>query len=695
MLCRSCHVHVRRDFPYCLRCGTLRPGASVAEFAPPSLLFRVASHGMREQRVTLEAATTTVGRDDACDVVLDDPSVSRHHATITRGAQGYVVEDHGSYNGTTVTPLGGDEQEVTGDARVALADHATVHVGDVAVLFDQPRGGVVADRTQVKDIAGTVLGKTTDGDDEPPPATEPLVAVPRRRSGWALKQIEPDHWVLRNTRTGAYLRLDDRDVFLWRRLDGENSMRDLLFAYLEEYGELALPRIEATVRTLHQAGLVRGLPGDVEEVTFWRRVGRAVLKNLIRVELSVKRLDPLAERLYQGFAWRFFTLPAVVLLWVLAIVGLAAFVTASSEKQLFDFGGAGIVGLVATAAGYVVATTLHELAHALAVKSYGRRVNRGGFLLMMGMPFAFVDTSDMWFGTSWSRIVVAVSGPLTTVGIAGGVSVAAIAVPDAKVAGVCFTLAAGLYLNTLFNLIPLVPLDGYQALADALRTPRLKEEAKAYFGGGFVKDLRAGRRPGPKQVGLLIFGVLSAICLWAMIALSVMTWNSRLGGLAREYVPQPWLTVLVVLVIALIIFPVWFPRVRKVAQKVKDRRTARAGAGEQPPAEALDEAPDEAPDEVTEGVPETAAPPPDPQPEPAPPAVDATFVRRRTPAATDATWTPPRRRGPAPAATDETWMPARRPVAAPAPEPEPEPAAASPSTDATWVPRRWRRDGGG
>ena len=572
MLCRSCHIHVRRDFPYCLRCGTVRKGASVAEFEAPSLVFRVVSNGMREQRFRIEGATTTIGRDADNDVVLDDSSVSRHHATITRTGTGYVVADHGSRNGTTITPPLGAEVEVRAEP-MALADHTTVHVGDVAVLFDQPRGAAIAGRTQVKDIAGTVLGKTADGDDEPPPATEPLDATPRRRSGWALKETAPGAWVLRNTRTNAYLQLDERDVFLWNRLDGENSMRDLLFAYLEEFGELALPRIESTVRSLHEAGLVRGLPGDVEETTFWRRLGRAVVKNLIRVELSVKNLDPMVEKLYHSFAWRFFTGPAVVLLWLLTLAGLGAFVVASGEKQLFDFGGAGVVGLVAAAAGYVVATTIHEFAHALAVKSYGRRVNRGGFLLMMGMPFAFVDTSDMWFGTSWSRIVVAVSGPLTTVGLAGAASIAAVTVPDPVAAGICFTLAAGLYLNTLFNLIPLIPLDGYQALADALRMPRLKEEAKAYFSGGLLGDLRAGRRPGAKQVGLLVFALLSVVCLWGMLAMSALTWNSRLGNLARDHVPQPWLTVLVVAALLVLLFPVWYGRVRTLVRKVRARRS--------------------------------------------------------------------------------------------------------------------------
>lgn len=681
MLCRTCHVHVRRDFPYCLRCGTLRKGASVAEFEAPSLVFRVVANGMREQRVRLEGATATIGRDADNDVVLDDHSVSRHHATITRTGAGYTVVDHGSFNGTTVTPLQGAEAEVRGEP-VALADHTTVHVGDVAVLFDQPRGAGIAGRTQVKDIAGTVLGKTSDGDDEPPPATEPLDAAPRRRSGWALKEVSPGSWVLRNTRTNAYLQLDERDVFLWHRLDGENTMRDLLFAYLEEYGELALPRIESTVRALHGAGLVRGLPGDVDGSGFWTRLGRAVVKNLIRVELSVKGLDPLVERLYHSFAWRFFSTPAVVLLWLLTVVGLGAFMVASGEKQLFDFGGAGFAGVIAAAVGYVVATTVHELAHALAVKSYGRRVNRGGFLLMMGMPFAFVDTSDMWFGTSWSRIIVAVCGPLTTLGLAGGLSLTAVTVPSPVAAGICFTLAAGLYLNTLFNLIPLVPLDGYQALADAFRTPRLKEEAKEYFSRGFLRDVKARRRPGPKQAALLLFGLLSTVCLWAMLAMSVLTWNSRLGDLAREHVPQPWLTVLVVAVLLLILFPAWYGRVRALTAKLRSRR--RAGAPEVP-AVAVAVADDQrAPSVVAEPVP---APQVLDDHAPVGPATSSSPPGTPSPASTAATFVP--RRRPA-ASTAETFVPARptRRRAETTDAPGTTGSSGTPATDATHVPRR-------
>ena len=75
-------------------------------------------------------------------------------------------------------------------------------------------------------------------------------------------------------------------------------------------------------------------------------------------------------------------------------------------------------------------------------------------MLMMGMPFAFVDTSDMWFGTRWSRIVVTLSGPLSTAAVAGTCSLVAAYVPNPIVAGIAFQIAFALYLNTIYNLNP-------------------------------------------------------------------------------------------------------------------------------------------------------------------------------------------------------------------------------------------------
>ena len=52
--------------------------------------------------VRLASATMTVGRDSACDIVLADPELSREHLRVTVNADGVVLEDRQSTNGTFV-----------------------------------------------------------------------------------------------------------------------------------------------------------------------------------------------------------------------------------------------------------------------------------------------------------------------------------------------------------------------------------------------------------------------------------------------------------------------------------------------------------------------------------------------------------------------------------------------------------------
>jgi hypothetical protein len=44
----------------------------------------------------------SIGRAGECDLVLDEPTVSRHHAVLRRTPEGWAVRDVGSTNGTRV-----------------------------------------------------------------------------------------------------------------------------------------------------------------------------------------------------------------------------------------------------------------------------------------------------------------------------------------------------------------------------------------------------------------------------------------------------------------------------------------------------------------------------------------------------------------------------------------------------------------
>ncbi|WP_412539184.1 PqqD family peptide modification chaperone [Longispora sp. K20-0274] len=538
MLCHACHVHLRRDHPYCLRCGTLRAGVRIAEFEAPHL-----RHAGRAY--PLDREVTTIGRAGDNDLVIDHPSVSRRHARVARTPAGYAVEDLGSFNGTGVA------DRTLFAASAVLPDSTELHIGDVPVRFEQPRSAAVGGRTEVWGTEHTALAPPPE---QPATATEPLNVRPRRRGHWALKEVPGGGtWVLRNTRTGRYLELDDRDVFVWHLLDGRTTVRDLLFAFAEEYGELALPRIERTLHTLGAHEFVHGLHGQAPTRAAWRR--------WTRIELAITGLDAAFERAYRGFGWRFFTRTAMVVLWGLILVGLAGFAVASTRQRLFDTAGAGYPGAVGVALAYLVALVLHEAAHALAVKSYGRTVTRAGFMLMFGLPFAFVDTSDMWFGDRRSRLVVTLAGPLSTAALAGTAALGAAALPDPVASGLCYQLAFGLYLNTLYNLNPLLPLDGYQALADALRMPRLREESFGYlFSGAWLRT-----RPGRRELGLAGYAVAALLATAGIVLLALLAWRSRLAEFTQRYLPPPWGAIALGCVIMVALIPVWLRLGRRVA----------------------------------------------------------------------------------------------------------------------------------
>lgn len=54
------------------------------------------------QRWLVDQETLTIGRGADCDIVIPDRQVSRYHARIQRDAEGYLLYDLGSKNGTFV-----------------------------------------------------------------------------------------------------------------------------------------------------------------------------------------------------------------------------------------------------------------------------------------------------------------------------------------------------------------------------------------------------------------------------------------------------------------------------------------------------------------------------------------------------------------------------------------------------------------
>lgn len=91
------------------------PEEDVAEARQPPASTRAVLVGAG-RRVELDASTVVLGRAKECNVVLDDPSVSRHHAEVRLEPEGHWLIDLGSTNGTEVNGQRVDRAKLdTGD----------------------------------------------------------------------------------------------------------------------------------------------------------------------------------------------------------------------------------------------------------------------------------------------------------------------------------------------------------------------------------------------------------------------------------------------------------------------------------------------------------------------------------------------------------------------------------------------------
>jgi len=106
-----------------------QPPAPAAAAPAAQAATRLCGVLVRGDRVyALEAPATVIGRSRQCDVVVNDPNVSRRHAEVRREAGAYVVVDLDSTNGILV-----NGQEVK---RAALADGDRLQLGTTALRFE-------------------------------------------------------------------------------------------------------------------------------------------------------------------------------------------------------------------------------------------------------------------------------------------------------------------------------------------------------------------------------------------------------------------------------------------------------------------------------------------------------------------------------------------------------------------------------
>jgi FHA domain len=126
MYCTECGAHQSGSHRFCGRCGALLPTeAGTGELTGPiptgehdwhgthadAPVLAVRAGGPTGALFPVSEGRVTIGRSPKSDVFLDDVTVSRDHAQITREGTHAVLRDLDSLNGTYVNRRRIDEDE--------------------------------------------------------------------------------------------------------------------------------------------------------------------------------------------------------------------------------------------------------------------------------------------------------------------------------------------------------------------------------------------------------------------------------------------------------------------------------------------------------------------------------------------------------------------------------------------------------
>ncbi len=373
--------------------------------------------------------------------------------------------------------------------------------------------------------------------------------------------------VLKNTEgdggAGTYVRLDAAYLELYELMDGERTTSAILVEHLRRRGYLAVDRSATLCANLAANGFF-GEP-SVDVYTGLRR-RRASRDPLLRLSLLLRRLvmwnvatwanaEGAVDRLYRWGGRLAFTRAGALVVVLASILGIALWARefTSPHHDLFRVGGSVAWGIVSLAILQVVAISVHEAGHALAVRHYGRRVRKLGLAVYYLFPCAYVDATDMVMAPRRQGMVVAFAGPLAGLSIAALSTLVMLLSNDAIVVTLAFKASSILVFQFVLNLLPILDMDGYHMLIDALDAPLLRQRALAFIRAGAIRKVRLRQPWKGSEILLGAYGALALLASLITLGLAALVWRARVDPLIGELAADGAIG-LIALVALLVIF---------------------------------------------------------------------------------------------------------------------------------------------
>lgn len=336
-----------------------------------------------------------------------------------------------------------------------------------------------------------------------------------------VRSEQGDQWILKDPVTNRFFRAGPAERAILALLDGTRTLEEVR----AQCGlEVDLPVLEQFVGQLERLGFL-GEPQAVSPMTprstvlCWR-IGR------LNPEALLAKLAPLARP--------FFTTTFVVL--ALATIATALLLLPGrSQLGMPGFGSA--IGLwIAVGAMFF----LHETAHGVACTHFGGRVRDAGFMILCFLPCFYTNVSDAWlFPRRAHRVWVMLAGVFFEAFLwSVAVLLWRLSSPDSALHAVALSVVLSSGASILFNLNPLIKLDGYYVLSDLLGVPNLRARSLGYVGWR-IREWLTGRKvvepvPARERRIYWIYGVAALLYTTLLMATMIFLVGrylvSTLGG---------------------------------------------------------------------------------------------------------------------------------------------------------------------
>ena len=364
---------------------------------------------------------------------------------------------------------------------------STVRKGEGAVTAAPPQAIATAK-------AIPVVAQTRNGAPEAEVNATPLespnapalqTTYPRLRSDLIISQQETPAgpvFVIKDPVIGRFVRFKAPEHFITQQLDGATPLEEVRRRVESHFdAPLSLATLEKFTARLQTLGLLDD--GQVRDRCQDRPHQARVHGNIFALRLKVfdpdKFLTALAPQLSFVFTRPFAVLSVLTLLTAFGVTITNWEEIHRSLRQLYR------VETIPLAWFTLLCIVVgHEFSHGLACKRYGGKVHEIGFLLIYLQPAMYCNVSDAWlFPEKSKRLLVTLAGAWFELSVwALATLFWRVSEPGSLPNYLALIVATTLGIKSLFNLNPLIKLDGYYLLSDFLEIPNLRQRAFSYIG---------------------------------------------------------------------------------------------------------------------------------------------------------------------------------------------------------------------